>query len=208
MEKNAESWENDYSRRGRIWGGAVHDLPDILPGHAVLELGCGNGKTFSALLNRGCTVTGIDFSKSAAIMCSRNNRAFPGSHVVIADAGILPFAASSFDEIIACHIVGHLDKRGRGSLVRESFRVLKPGGSLYFSGFSTEDFRAGNGIEQEPGTFVRKNGISTHYFTETEVRDLFAGYGSSRITTSRWALTVRGRQYPRAEIIAQFKKEC
>ena len=37
------------SHGGPLWGGAVHSLP-ALPDHArVLELGCGNGKTLSAM---------------------------------------------------------------------------------------------------------------------------------------------------------------
>ncbi len=68
-DRDADHWENDYSRRGRVWGGPVHHLPPLCEGACVLELGCGNGKTFSALIEKKCEVVGIDFSSSAAILC-------------------------------------------------------------------------------------------------------------------------------------------
>ena len=45
-----------------------------------------------------------------------------------------------------------------------------------FSGFLNRDFRYGQGNETEPGTFLRGNGIQTHYFTGQEVVDLFTGF--------------------------------
>jgi len=201
-----DAWENDYSRRGRVWGGAVHNLPPFHPGLHVLELGCGNGKTFSALTEKTCKVVGIDFSSSAAILCKSSASKTSCGEIAIADIQHLPFADTSFDAVIAFHVIGHLPAAGRVRCADESARVLRVGGTLYFSGFSGEDFRAGTGCETEPGTFERKNGIATHYFNEEEVQALFPALQPGECVTRRWTMTVRGRPFPRAEIAAVFTK--
>lgn len=201
-----ESWETEYLRKGRVWGGAVHFLPPLGPGEMVLELGCGNGKTFAALLGTGADVTGIDPSISATRLCRSTAAKSQNGEVLVADARYLPFADASFDAVAAFHVVGHLQAKGHRCCAREAVRVLRPGGTLYFSGFSTEDFRAGTGSETEPGTFRKKNGIATHYFSEDEVIGLFDELSCYRCSTRRWWLVVRGQKYLRAEITAVFNK--
>lgn len=205
-DNSAGYWENEYTRRGRVWGGTVHNLPSLGTGLRVLELGCGNGKTFSALLEKKCEVIGIDFSSTAAILCRSHVRGTSRGEIAIADVRHLPFSDASFDVVIVFHVIGHLPVAGRICCARESARVLKAGGTLYFSGFSREDFRAGNGCGTEPGTFERKNGIATHYFSENEVQVLFCALQPGECITRRWTMTVRGRPLPRAEITAAFKK--
>lgn len=202
----ADRWENDYARRGRVWGGAVHNLPSLAPGGRVLELGCGNGKTCTALLAAGADVTGIDFSPSAVLLCREAIRGFPRGEAIVADVRDLPFTAGSFGTVTAFHVMGHLTAGDRQRSAREAARVLRCGGTLCFSGFSREDFRASTGCGIEPGTFCKKNGIATHYFTEDEVRTLFYDLVPASCTTRRWTLSVRGKKYPRAEIAAVFNK--
>jgi SAM-dependent methyltransferase len=201
-----EYWENEYARKGRVWTGGVHNLPPVGTGVRVLELGCGNGKTGLALLEKGCDLVGIDLSSSAVSLCRSYASRCPAGEFALADARGLPFVDASFDAVVAVHVIGHLTAEGRLCCAREVSRVLRPGGTLYFSGFSGEDFRAGNGCETEPGTFERKNGIATHYFTETEVLMLFSGLVPGECVTRRWTMTVRGRALPRAEIAATFTK--
>lgn len=199
-------WEKEYARKGRVWGGAVHNLPALSRGERVLELGCGNGKTFAALLERGCVVTGIDISLSATVLCRSQVFTRTVGEVAVADACHLPFAAGAFDAVVAFHVIGHLREKDRKNAVEEIARVLRPGGTLFFSAFSQKDFRAGQGTESEPWTFARKNGIATHYFTEDEVRSLTGSRFCGECKTHTWDLTVRGKRFPRAEITGQFNR--
>jgi len=197
-------WEKEYARKGRVWGGAVHNLPALSSGENVLELGCGNGKTFAALLERGCTVTGIDISLSAAVLCRSLAPVRAAGEVAVADACHLPFTAGALDAVVAFHVIGHLREKDRRIAVEEIARVLRPGGTLFFSAFSRHDFRVGQGTENEPWTFARRNGIATHYFTEDEVRSLVGSRFDGECTTHTWYLTVRGERFLRAEIMGRF----
>ena len=205
MRDESGAWEEEYLCKGAVWGGAVHHLPVLPQGSRVLELGCGNGKTLSAMIGRNWNVTAIDFSSCAAGM-SRMSGTFQKAEVCVADARYLPFVPEMFDAVFAFHILSHLDKTDRTRAVKEAVRVLKTGGILYFSGFSTEDFRSGKGSAVEQGTVKRGSGICTHYFAEPETQELFSNLTLETITTERWFLRVRGQDFPRAEVQAAFIK--
>ena len=205
MRDESGTWEKEYLCKGAVWGGAVHHLPSLAHSSRVLELGCGNGKTLSAMNGRSWNVTAIDFS-SRAVAMSRMNDTQQKAEVCVADARHLPFVPEMFDAVFAIHILSHLDKTDRTRAVAEAVRVLKTGGILYFTGFSTEDFRSGKGYAVEDGTVKRGSGICTHYFTEPEAQELFSNLTLETITTKRWSMRVRGQDFPRAEVQAAFIK--
>jgi len=198
------AWEEEYRAKGAVWGGAVHHLPLLPSGSRVLELGCGNGKTLSAMIGRSWAVTAIDFSARAVAMSRTHTGRLQNGDACVADALSLPFAHGSFDAVVAVHLFSHLAKNDRICAAAEAGRVLKKGGILYFSGFSTDDFRSGTGSVVEEGTVRRGSGICTHYFTETEIKDLFCNLRLEEITTDRWSMRVRGHNYVRAEVRATF----
>lgn len=208
MAAGENSWEEDYRRRGRLWGGSASFHPRLPQSLRILELGCGNGKTVSSLLQAGCSVTAIDFSASAASLCRNGCRETGRVEILIADGRSTPFIPESFDVIIASHIAGHLFFSERKDLAGEALRLLVPGGTLYFRDFSHEDFRYGSGLETEPGTFLRKTGIATHYFTREEVRDLFSGFCEQFLELCPWEMRIRGTVFQRAEIVGEFKKSA
>jgi len=206
MNNDAGIWNDDYKQRGRLWGGAVHHLLGIPPDSQVLELGCGNGKTLASLVKRGVDVTAVDFSIRAATM-SRQVTQYAGTgNVAVADARTLPFSSGSFNDIIAFHVIGHAYEKDRARIAWEASRVLMEKGLLWFSEFSTEDMRAGEGTMVEPQTFKRGTGICAHYFTEPEVKALFSELSLVNVTTRRWAMRVRGKDHIRAEIVGVFEK--
>ncbi len=197
-----KAWDKDYAIRGRLWGGAVMDLPVLPEASSVLEMGCGDGKTLSALPG-DWSVVGLDVSPQALRLA---RRARADANLILGDAGCLPIREKSFDAVFTFHVAGHLLASGRHAIAREAARVLLPRGRLFFRDFAAEDMRAGQGEEVEPGTFRRGSGILTHYFTESEVGKLFCGLHPVSLGTHRWKMRVKGEDYLRAEVEAVFLK--
>jgi len=202
------AWEQDYRTRGRLWGGAPVLLPGILAGTRILDIGCGNGKTFEALVNRLNDITAIDFSKEAVAMSQRFLASYNSGDALVADGRRLPFTDGAFGCVVARHVIGHQQKEGRMAIVSEAARVLHPCGRLFFLEFSTDDMRNGTGREIEENTYCRGTGILTHYFTEPEVEALLGGLRKESISTRNWVMRVQGKDLNRAEIVAVFSKSC
>jgi len=185
-------WQTDYQTRGSLWAGASYLLPEIPENALVLETGCGNGKTLRSL---GQNAVGIDIS-SAAVQLA-------GPSALVGDVRHLPFKDSVFDIIFCWHVLGHLFFKGRKTAADEMLRVLKPRGVLYFKDFSRNDFRYGKGTEVEPSSFLRGDGIVTHYFEQEELVSLF---GPSDISAVSWDLRIKGVNNRREEIFLSHKK--
>ncbi len=103
------------------------DLIEHLPSGDVLEIGVGTGIVAEALrheLDRPCRIAGVDIS---AEMLNRARGRLPGT-LVRASAQQLPFAAASFDAVIAVHVL-HLVGDMQAALA-EAARVLRPGGRV------------------------------------------------------------------------------
>jgi ubiquinone/menaquinone biosynthesis C-methylase UbiE len=206
MEPLIEAWDEDYSRRGILWGGATQDLPELPLGSRVLELGCGNGKTLSTMIQQGWDVTAIDFSQRAVSLSRERCKAASSCEFIVADARHSPLKNNSFDAVFAIHILGHLVGPDRVLIPDNLARTLKPGGILFFSDFSTDDFRCGSGHETETATFRRGTGIITHYFSRQEVLDLFSNLTPVLVRIHQWPMRVRGKNLVRSEIKGVFAK--
>jgi SAM-dependent methyltransferase len=189
-----------------IWGGAAHHLPDLPLHSRVLELGCGNGKTLFAMIQRGWDVTAIDFAPRAVMSCRGIVAGASRGHIMVADARFPPFRNTSFDAAFALHVIGHMHETDRKRIIGKLQHLLKPGGILLFSEFSVNDFRFGKGDETDPATFRRGPGIVTHYFTQDEVIDLFFALSPVSVTLHQWPMRVLGNNLVRSEIQAIFRK--
>lgn len=126
---------------------------------------------------------------------------------VAADAVHLPFKGSTFDAVFAFHVLGHIREGDRIKAAGEAARVLKAKGRLFFLEFGVEDMRAGRGEEVETMTFRRGGGVTTHYFTEAEVLELFDMLRPVSILTDRRVTRIMGRDHLRSEVEAEFIKE-
>jgi SAM-dependent methyltransferase len=84
---------------------------------AILEVGCGNGAYLELI-----QAVGLD----ASVGMLAAARARTANPLVAGDVTRLPFAAASFDVVLAAHMLYHVEDRVGG--VRELRRVLAPGG--------------------------------------------------------------------------------
>jgi Methylase involved in ubiquinone/menaquinone biosynthesis len=157
-------------------------------------------------VTRPWILTAVDFSGEAIRLCSRRVTCST-LRFVIANAVCLPFRESTFDAVIMFHVAGHALSAERHRIVDEAIRVVCPGGSVFFREFSRQDMRAGKGDETEPDTFMRGDGTTTHYFDRDETRSLFSPMIEEWYHVHTWSMRIRGRDLPRAEIQAEFRKK-
>jgi D-aspartate ligase len=104
------------------------------PGARVLEVGCGAGRTATALARRGFAVEAVDRSDAMLNVARRRTAEELGNGSVRylhADVGALPLASGSYDLVIALGVMPWLT--AVQPALAEMSRVLAPGGSLIVS---------------------------------------------------------------------------
>jgi len=201
-----EAWEDEYCKKGILWSGLTHEVPELPAGSCVLELGCGNGKTLPALIRKGWNVTALDSSQKAVTMSRHLVQGSSPAEIMVADARHIPMKDATFDAVFAIHVIGHQHEPDRVTIASEVTRTLKPKGIVFFCEFSKEDVRFGKGCPTEPSTFIRGTKIITHYFTMQETSDLFSGLTCKSLTLHQWPMRVRGNNLVRSEVIGIFSK--
>ena len=110
-------------------------------GQTVLELGCGNGGTWAANVDRipqGIEVTLSDISAGMLDAAKANTSALQNAQYRVIDAQEIPFADASFDVVIANHMLYHVPRVDKA--LEEIARVLKPGGTLYATTIGNGNF--------------------------------------------------------------------
>jgi len=142
IKENYNQIAKEFSRRrSQVWEEVRFLFDDyITPGDKVLDLGCGNGRFFEILKNKGVSYVGVDFSEKL-IEIAKKRYLYPpqiskkfgraGAKFLVADALNLPFPNNYFDKVYAIAILHHIpSKEFRQRFLEEAKRVLKPRGLL------------------------------------------------------------------------------
>ena len=151
---------------------------------AILDIGCGGGRTVSklaAIATEG-KVYGVDYSPlSVAVASKANKESIKNRRVEIREGSVsqLPFATDTFDLVVA--VETHFWWPDLLGDLKEILRVLKPGGELaiiaeVYKGASTPTAKF---VEK----YLPRTGLKL--LTIEEHRDLLttAGYANVQITT-------------------------
>ncbi len=99
----------------------------------ILNLGSGLGEETVYLAHRGAQVIAIDISKQMLLLTEKLAKRYKIKKKITykhANAEKLPFRDGTFDAVVGCNILHHIDIR---KSVKEVRRVLKPGGIAVFS---------------------------------------------------------------------------
>jgi 2-polyprenyl-3-methyl-5-hydroxy-6-metoxy-1,4-benzoquinol methylase len=122
------NWE---SPAGKVrWARRVKMLSRHLkPGMTVLELGCGTGSFTRELACSGADVVAIDVSPELLEIARANNSA-PNVQYQIQNAYALSYPDAIFDSVVGSSVLHHLEVE---KALRDVYRVLKPGGTIYFT---------------------------------------------------------------------------
>jgi len=138
----------------------------------AMDAGCGDGKTTEALARR-CDVVACDFSREALL--SLRSQRDPDRVVDSVECNIiqLPFGPEKFDIVSCVHALSHMLEQDRNTAAAELQKAVKKGGLVFVEVFGRGDIRFGEGQEVEDASYLRGDGIMTHYFREGEVPSLF-----------------------------------
>jgi SAM-dependent methyltransferase len=105
-------------------------------GETVLEIGCGFGLIARIFAEEhGCSVTAVDSEEWRLQRARALGKGIPGLSFRRADAHQLPFAAATFDIVIAQEALGFTGDPE--AAVSEAARVVKPDGRIVVSDFWT-----------------------------------------------------------------------
>ncbi len=112
------------------------------PEDAVVDLGCGSGRTLVWNADLGAYQVGIDVSPYfAREACER-------ADLVLGDLRRLPFADGSFTKASALDVFEHLSREALTSVLSEASRILAPGGSLFVYSHVRRNSRLAGGLRQ------------------------------------------------------------
>jgi len=95
----------------------------------VLELGCGTGSLTWELARSGADVLAIDVSPEL-LEIARANCSAPNVQYQIQNAYALSYPEDVFDSVVGSSVLHHLEIK---EALRDIYRVLKPGGTIYFT---------------------------------------------------------------------------
>jgi SAM-dependent methyltransferase len=144
--------DNVFRRSGEQTLDAIAALCGLRPDHHVLEVGCGCGRLALPLMARLSTAgryEGFDVVPKAVAWCRGNITAhasnfrfqwadvMAGGHnptgAFAAADFVFPYADNAFDLVIVSSVFTHMRPDGIENYVRETARVLKPGGRCFIT---------------------------------------------------------------------------
>jgi SAM-dependent methyltransferase len=109
---------------------------NIAPGMTVLEAGCGYGRNLLYLLRSGCQVFALDQDAAAVDhvrqLSASLDTGLPAENFLVGSIEKMPFA-DGFADVVLCNAVLHFarDSRHFQTILRELWRVVKPGGMFF-----------------------------------------------------------------------------
>ncbi|MFC1814789.1 methyltransferase domain-containing protein [Thermodesulfobacteriota bacterium] len=142
------NWEKLYEHWGRYPSCFITKATEYTYYHGLhkniyynsLEIGVYSGETSRGFFNNKIFDAGIEYNIDRLIVYIKGENIH--SHLYCADVSMLPFQDETFHNIICVHSIDDMEVPAAVAL-EEMVRVLKPGGSIVFSGI-TENFTRHN----------------------------------------------------------------
>jgi len=102
----------------------------LYPGARILDVGCGTGEYIQRANELGFSASGVEPAEAMRKAAIEKN---PGSAILNGVATELPFRDSTFDLVICIEVLRYLHNADNRQALREMYRVLKPGGTLFLT---------------------------------------------------------------------------
>lgn len=165
-------------------------------GGAILDIGCGAGSNVLYLAENGYRAHGVDLSPGAvAAARERAEKARLTVDLREADALDLPFEGASLDGLVDNGCFHTLPIARRSDYARETYRVLRPGGSFVL-GWVAREHTAPRGPPHRPSLHEVTSALESRFlFTRTGFR---LGRDSEEPSSYFAFLVRRSTRYPPA----------
>jgi SAM-dependent methyltransferase len=173
-----ETWYG--AREWRFYRGIVADVVALSEPGPILDVGAGAGLFVEAARRWGLSCVGVEGAADAIALAERRCPGLALHHHLLSEP--LPFPDASFQTAIWNQVIEHLEPGVAERALRESRRVLRPGGALLVYSPS----RANRAERDADPTHV-------HLYAPAELRDLLLRVGFERIVARDAALEVFGR---------------
>lgn len=169
----------DYTRSGP--SPCLVDFCDRFLGNggAVLDLGCGSGRSAHYLARRGCRVSGIDLAAGAVDFCRRRFAKFGlAGTFQTGRFDHIPFPDDSFGAVVCIAALDHVAFETARTALGEIRRVLAPAGAmlLTFDPPDTDEDRLHEAEVLTDGTLVfikgDQKGMVFRRYQDAEIRKL------------------------------------
>lgn len=159
-------------KRGVLWPGATQFLQRLEPGSVVADVGCGDGKYFTAVWEAGSYVIGTDISAPLLQTAFTKNENTPDARkvsphrealrdrpaVAVADCMSVPLRSKSCDAAICIAVMHHLStKERRIRCIEELVRVVRVGGMINIQAWAIEQQENSRRRFAAPDVFVPFN---------------------------------------------------
>lgn len=152
----------------------------------VLDLGCGTGRNSNYLAERGNEVVGLDIAANALKIASeRAEKAGLEEQTKYLEksmGSVLPFPDNHFDLILDITASNSLKSSEREIYLKESSRVLKPGGFMILRALCKDgDQNAQKLLKTNPGGeldtyYLKELKLMERVFSEVDLKNLYGRY--------------------------------
>lgn len=162
----------------------------------ILDFGCGQGAHTWYLAREGFDTYAFDGSESAV----RHTKEYLEKEHVNADVKVmdginLSYEENFFDAVIDSACIGHSTMDDIKQMYADVYKILKPGGRLFTSFFSTKTSGYGQGISVEAGTYkdisdgpLEGLGV-VHFWEMDELKEVLQGVGFTEIKIEKTMYT-------------------
>ena len=184
----ADIYDDRYDgNRGKYYHGHISDhVMGVLPrGGLLLDIGCGTGLFVQRYVEEGGQAVGLDISPG---MVRHGRQRCPASGFFVGTADVLPFKDATFDALASLLAFSYVPDPE--AMLRECYRILKPGGRIAVCTLSRTVFTSIVPIAYQVGEKVglKKVGVGDfgeHYYTNSEIARLFCKAGFEDVAVSR-----------------------